>query len=165
MTLLSNVLYRLAQYVVIVGIGVMSLLVFIQVLSRDLFDYSFIWADEMGRFIFIWTVFFGASIALKDDQLVKVSFVFDFLPVKMQKAAKMGSIMLVLVFLGVVIVKGVDLVILTMAQKSASMRIPMGWAYAAVPAGSICMLVHLLAMSSHYVKEWMDQSPSRQKVT
>lgn len=160
MTLFSNFLYRLAQYVVIIGTGVMSLLVLIQVFSRYFFDYSFIWADELGRFIFVWVVFIGASIALRDDQLVKVSFIFDFLHVTMQKAAKIGSTVLVLIFLGVVIVKGVDLVIFTMAQKTAAMRMPMGLAYAAVPAGSICMFVHLLTMSSHYVKKWMDKGQS-----
>ena len=57
-------------------------LLFAQILSREFFDYSFSWSEELATYMFIWFVFFGASYAAKLGAHNRVSFQFNALPKK-----------------------------------------------------------------------------------
>ena len=47
-------------------------LVFYQVVARSFFDAPLPWAEEAGTVMFIWTVFIGASVAMKMGRHVSV---------------------------------------------------------------------------------------------
>lgn len=55
------------------GMGLM----FYQVLSRYFFGFSVFWAEEMVRYLVIWSNFIGASIIVKTDDHVNVTFFID----------------------------------------------------------------------------------------
>ena len=57
-------------------------LLFIQILSREFFDYSFSWSEELATYSFVWFVFFGASYAAKLGAHNRVTFQFNKLPKK-----------------------------------------------------------------------------------
>ena len=40
-------------------LGVLALLMFSQVISRYVFNYSIIWSEEFPRILLVWIVFFG----------------------------------------------------------------------------------------------------------
>jgi TRAP-type C4-dicarboxylate transport system permease small subunit len=55
------------------------ILLFIQILCRELFNYSISWEEELARFAFIWFVFFGASYAARLSAHNRVTFQFKWL--------------------------------------------------------------------------------------
>jgi C4-dicarboxylate transporter, DctQ subunit len=57
-------------------------LLFMQILSREFFDYSFSWSEELATYSFVWFVFFGASYAAKLGAHNRVTFQFNKLPKK-----------------------------------------------------------------------------------
>jgi len=57
-------------------------LLFAQILSREFFDYSFSWSEELATYMFVWFVFFGASYAAKLGAHNRVTFQFNRLPKK-----------------------------------------------------------------------------------
>lgn len=57
-------------------------LLFAQILSREFFDYSFSWSEELATYMFVWFVFFGASFAAKLGAHNRVTFQFKALPKK-----------------------------------------------------------------------------------
>ncbi len=55
-------------------------LLFIQILCRELFNYSLSWEEELARFAFVWFVFLGASYAARLSAHNRVTFQFRWFP-------------------------------------------------------------------------------------
>ena len=60
-------------------------LLFLQILARTFFSFSFSWIEELSVYMFVWFVFFGASYAAKMSAHNRVTFQFKFLPPKTVK--------------------------------------------------------------------------------
>ena len=66
---------------VIVGISFVSIviLVFIAAFFRQ-FDNPIVWADDIAKFLFAWTAFLGAVVAMRYSRLVCVDIIVKNLP-------------------------------------------------------------------------------------
>jgi C4-dicarboxylate transporter DctM subunit len=53
------------------------LLMFYQVLSRYFFGFSVYWAEELVRYLIIWSNFIGASMIITKDEHISVSYFLD----------------------------------------------------------------------------------------
>ncbi|MGD9941118.1 MAG: TRAP transporter small permease [Clostridia bacterium] len=62
------------------------------------FSHPLVWADDIARFLFSWTAFLGADIALRHSRLVGVDMLVNKLPPKARKLTEIivYSIMLVI---------------------------------------------------------------------
>jgi len=56
------------------------LLLFAQIISREVFEHSIPWSEELSTYMFVWFVFFGASYAAKLGAHNRVTFQFKMLP-------------------------------------------------------------------------------------
>ena len=56
------------------------ILLFAQIISREFFQYSIAWSEELATYMFVWFVFFGASYAAKLSAHNRVTFQFKMLP-------------------------------------------------------------------------------------
>lgn len=68
------------NYICQVLLSIFISLLFIQILCRELFNYSLSWEEELARFAFVWFVFLGASYAARLAAHNRVTFQFKFLP-------------------------------------------------------------------------------------
>jgi TRAP-type transport system small permease protein len=65
--------------------------VFLQVILRYGFNATFLWAEEMALFAFIWSVFLGAAVGVRR----RIHLAFDFLPLVLQgRAAGLHSLLI-----------------------------------------------------------------------
>lgn len=125
---------------------VMSAVVFYQVFSRFILDESLRWSEELARYIMIWAVFIGSALAIRKMELISVDAIKELMP---EKAIKVLNILVYLssiVFLVVLVQYGFEMVSNVSTQTSPAMRIPMSWAYAAIPIGSIFMIINCIAI-------------------
>ena len=51
-------------------------ILFVQIISRQLFNYSLSWSEELSTYMFVWFVYFGASYATKLAAHNRVTFQF-----------------------------------------------------------------------------------------
>ncbi|HSC99273.1 MAG TPA: TRAP transporter small permease subunit, partial [Casimicrobiaceae bacterium] len=65
--------YRLLDWLLAASVGVLVVPVTIQIVSRftDWFP-SYIWTEEMARFLFIWMVMLGAMVGIRDGSHFEV---------------------------------------------------------------------------------------------
>ena len=54
---------NLESYICQVLLSFFIILLFIQILLREMFSVNISWGEELARFSFVWFVFFGASPA------------------------------------------------------------------------------------------------------
>ncbi|UFS56634.1 TRAP transporter small permease subunit [Comamonadaceae bacterium M7527] len=61
-------------------------LLFIQILARQLFGYSIAWSEELSTYMFVWFAYLGAVVAAKKSAHNRVTFHFAFMPKIVGKA-------------------------------------------------------------------------------
>jgi TRAP-type C4-dicarboxylate transport system permease small subunit len=93
---------QLLSILVVVSVGILVIPVMLQIVSRytDLIP-SYIWTEEMARFLFIWTIMIGAMLGVRDS----AHFDVDLLPrlgprgdAAMRIVAKLGVLVIAVVF-------------------------------------------------------------------
>lgn len=72
--------YRLFDHLLVVGLAVMALMVFGNVVLRYLFNSGLEFSEEVSRFIFVWLTFIGSVVALKDGLHLGVDTLVRRLP-------------------------------------------------------------------------------------
>lgn len=134
------------EYFCVWSLAIMTILVFIQVVMRYVFQNSLSWSEELARYIFLWLSWVGASYAVKERSHFRVEMFADLLKGKARKIFELFvllvwfSFCLFLAYQGSMITRH----LIIRKQLSAAMEIPMAWAYASVPVGSFLMAARLV---------------------
>jgi len=124
-------------YCCVLTLSAMSLIVFAQILSRFIFHASLSWSEEITRYLLVWTTFFGGAYCVRQGAHVGIEAFTMLLPKKAKKILAI-VVMVGTIFLCAVIFKfGINLVtsLFSRNQLSPAMRIPIAYAYLAVPVG------------------------------
>ena len=148
--LLRGTLWALFEKLLVFSFVFSLILVFAQVVMRYLFNFSLSWSEELARYVFVWQSWLGFSYLLKENGHIRVILVRDFLSPRLKivfdiVAWSFSLAMVVFLtvdgfrFLGLLIDRG---------QISPALRIPIGYAYAAVPfsclLGSLIIIVIII---------------------
>lgn len=112
-----------------------------QIVLRYCFAAANVWAEELARFMFVWVTTLGASIAIRRNVHLRVDLVVDFLKPKPRFILQIITYTAILIFLIYLCRLGIDLMGRTMINKSAGLRIPMAYPYAAIPVGGTFMIL------------------------
>lgn len=122
----------------------MTVVTFAQVFFRFVVVHSLPWSEEFSRYALVWASFLGASIALKRGLHIGVEAFIAKLSKERKRWVYLMTLVIIILFLTVVIIKGFQMASFNMRQSSPAMRVPMGFPYLAVPVGSLVMIIHLL---------------------
>ena len=96
-----EIIKKLCFYIVSILLILMTLLLFVAVLSRYLFSYSFIWIDAFSRYSMIYIAFIGGAIALYEGSHIGVDYFLNLLPCNIRKIIKKIHFLLIF-FVGIV---------------------------------------------------------------
>ena len=131
--------------------AVMATLVFVNVVTRYVFNFSIIWAEEVSQYLMIWIAYLGAGLALREGRHVAVEMLQDRLPVALGRRLRMAVGGLALAFLGVVTVLGFQFAVFVWSQETPVLNISLGIPSLAIPLGAMLFALHLLFMFRNYV--------------
>jgi len=96
-----EIIKKLCFYIVSILLILMTLLLFVAVLSRYLFSYSFIWIDAFSRYSMIYIAFIGGAIALYEGSHIGVDYFLNLLSCNIRKIIKKIHFLLIF-FVGIV---------------------------------------------------------------
>ncbi|CTU68659.1 TRAP transporter small permease [Escherichia albertii] len=85
------------EAIMVICISIMFLLVLINVLMRFIFNSGIDIAEELPRFLFVWMIFIGAVVAIKDQSHIRVDLFINKMPVLGQQICQLVSQVLMLV--------------------------------------------------------------------
>ena len=74
--------------VLVIVLTAMILLAAAQIVMRNLFDFGFIWTDEMLRMLVLWIAVSGAVAASRTDKHINIAILDRFLPDKIKLLVK-----------------------------------------------------------------------------
>jgi TRAP-type transport system small permease protein len=124
-------------------VGILVVPVTLQVVSRyTQLIPSYIWTEELSRFLFIWMVMIGAMVGVREGTHFEVDVWPDLAP-RPRALLAVVSNLAVLVFALVFVVWGVQFVRFGWDQSSELAELPMPWIFAAWPLAGITWVVFL----------------------
>jgi len=144
--------HRLLTWLMAATVAILIVPVTLQIVSRyTALIPSWIWTEELSRFLFIWMVMLGAMIAVREG----THFVVDILPdLAPRPAAAMRIVanVFVLVFALVFVWWGVEFVRFGWDQTSELAELPMTFIFAAWPVAGLTWLLFLGEAFVHDVR-------------
>jgi TRAP-type C4-dicarboxylate transport system permease small subunit len=120
-----------------------TVLVFLQVITRYVLEYPLDWPEEMARILFVWVALLGAVLALRRGSHFSIGMLTDRLSAPARRRLGVVLRVALLAFIVLVAWLGLDAAIRVRYQESAAMEISMSWAYASVPAGFGLMAIEM----------------------
>lgn len=140
----ENKKFNILEWFMIIMFAVSVCCVILQVVSRYVFNNSLPWCNEVCRYAFLWVVFIGAAVMLKDDKHIAIDIVLTSVPAKWRNIFLLINYLLITILLGMLTVLGIKLVISTNGSLSSALRLPINFIlYLALPIGmgSGCVLM------------------------
>lgn len=144
MKLLGERVYKFSIYLLLFLVSVMVLSVCIQVINRNSLQFSLFWLDEIARFSLVWATFIGASIALKDKELIALDLISNRLSSKAKKVFDLIIEIIVFLFILVLFYYSIKLMFdpSVLDQRSSALRMPQSFVYLSIPVSMLFMAVY-----------------------
>ena len=140
---LLDAYHRLLTWLMVATVAILIVPVTLQVVSRyTALIPSWIWTEELSRFLFIWMIMVGAMIAVREGS----HFVVDVLPPLRPRASALLNIVsdfFVLVFALVFIGWGIEFVRFGWNQQSELAELPMAFIFMAWPVAGVTWVLFL----------------------
>lgn len=153
---LIGLLNQWLRYFIAMCLFVMTSVIAFQVFVRIFAKYLDFplpsWTEELARYLMIWLVFIGASLAVRYSSLIGVEVMPQSLSSKNRKIVKIVVNLVSMIFYLILIIVGFKFIYHVSSQLSPSMRIPMWIPYSAIPVGGIFMLINSVAVLYGLIK-------------
>jgi len=78
----DRLLARTETVILVVFLGSMVILAFLQVVLRNFFGTGMVWADTLVRHLLLWSGFFGGSIAAFEGRHIGIDALTKYLPLR-----------------------------------------------------------------------------------
>lgn len=130
----------------------MVILVFVQIVLRELTGTSFNWISDVAKYSMIWVIFLGSSFAFQHGAHVAVDILLDRVSISVKKLLFILILMTSSIFLIVFSYTGIELVSSTFTQISPNLNIPMAYIYLVIPVSGLLMLINLFDVVIRFLK-------------
>ncbi len=147
-----NILNNIESYICRTLLALFVVLLFAQIISREVFGYSFSWSEELATYMFVWFVFFGASYAAKLYAHNRVTFQFNKMSKKMANTIEGIADLFWIAFNVYFVYLSFNFVFFKMNLfwKSQTLGIPMKYIYMILPIAFTLMTIRII--QANYLK-------------
>jgi len=135
--------YRLLNWLLVLSVAILIVPVSLQIFSRytELIP-SYIWTEEMARFLFIWMIMIGAMVGVRDGAHFDVDLWPELAP-RTNAMLRVVANLFVLVMALVFVWYGVQFVKFGWDQNSELAELPMVYIFSAWPLAGLTWVLFL----------------------
>ena len=124
----------------------------VRVILPYVFNYAFIWSEELSRLLFVWIVLLGAALGLSQRKHMTIDFVQRHLPRTISLWINLVLQLIGLVFILILVVKGIPLLQLVSSDQYVTLPFSVMYAYLAVVVGGVLMAFYWLIEIGHTIR-------------
>lgn len=140
-----NFIDLIRNILIVVFFSVIIIVCFVNVVFRyTQWFRSLTWAEELLRYLNVWVIFLGASVATKNGAHLAMRYFLKFFQEKHRILITKIIYIMILIFLVIFIVSGTQKTIQNIAQLGQDVPIAIAWFYLAIPVGSLYMFTDFL---------------------
>lgn len=135
--------------------------IFSEVVRRFIIEFSSLWGEETARYSFIYMVWIGASIAVKDRLHIRIGILVDRLPNQIRNLFNIFYGVLG-IFLAIIAIKySIEPVLTSIKYQSVTdgLRIVQAWFLFAVPFGFSIILLRLVQVMIEDIQNFIAKQP------
>jgi len=139
---------RKVLFVAVVAMfGLQVIAVFSQVVLRFIFKAPPDWTEELAKFLQVWIILLTSAICIKEGSHLVVDYLVHYLPFQCKKILKLIVTFLIMIFLSVLVVAGINMMKVGSSQTSPALNLPMSLIYLVFPiAGTLMWLESLIVL-------------------
>ncbi len=141
LTKVNCIIERCLRFLIILSLGSMLALIFIQVVSRYVFHNSLTFSEELARYLFVWTVFLGIPVVQRMGGHMTVGVITERISGKWLKVLRIIANLLFLTFMFIILQNGLLLSQKMAFQRSPAMQMSMSYVYYSIPVGAIASIL------------------------
>ena len=122
------------------------LLLFAQIVARQVFGFSIAWSEELSTYMFVWFAYLGAVVAAKMSAHNRVTFHFQYMPAWLAKTLRTIADLLWVAFNLYFVWLSCDFVFnrMNLFWKSQTLGLPMKYFYMILPVAFLLMSIRIL---------------------
>lgn len=136
---------RFIKYFMAASLAVMSVVIGLQVFFRFI-QSALPWSEELMRYLMVYIVFLGASVAYYEGSHMVVEVFEKILPGPVKKIHFVCLHVAICVFFLVIAYYGMQMILISRTQLSPALQIPIRLVYVAIPLGCILMVLNGIAL-------------------
>lgn len=125
---------------------VAAALALFQVVTRFVFGNPSTWSEVITRSAMIWSVFLGVAVAYRHGAMIAVEIVQRVLPPRLGLSLFVFSNVLSIVFFAILFWQGWAMTERVANQQLAALNFSIAWVYAALPIGSVFIIIAIVAV-------------------
>ena len=129
------------DWILYIDMIVTVILVFVNVIGRYCFNHSLAIVDEAARILFVWMVYIGSVVAMKEMTHIRVDILLMFLPKLARKIVDIVANLLVDGILLLTVRTTMNLVMENITYPMPLTRIPYGVVQGIIPLSMLLMLI------------------------
>lgn len=137
----NDVMLAFCKYAIIAMVPVMTVIIFVQVVLRYVFQSPFSWAEELARYLLVWITCLGSAYAIRSGMHISISYLRGKLKGPAQTVVTAVIYIIMLGFFFYCIKEGAAFSLEQWSQRSTAMQIPMTIPYMAIPLGFAIMFL------------------------
>jgi len=145
----KHLLNNIESYICRTLLTLFVTLLFAQIISREIFQYSIPWGEELATYMFVWFAFFGASHAAKMAAHNRVTFQFKPFPKIVATVSEAFADLIWLGFNLYFVYLSYDFVFnkMNLFWKSQTLGIPMKYIYLILPLAFGLMSIRIIQVN------------------
>ncbi len=122
------------------------LILFAQILARQVFAYNIAWSEELSTYMFVWFAYLGAVVAAKMSAHNRVTFHFQYLPKWLAKVMLALADLLWVAFNTYFVYLSYDFIFnrMNLFWKAQTLGVPMKYLYMILPVAFTLMSIRVL---------------------
>lgn len=145
-TPLSSLLETFENGVAALGLWLMLILVCVEILMRNVGQGSFMWAEEVARYLMIWSVYFAAASLISSGGHLRVELLLDRAGPKLRKTLNVFAESWVLAFAVALTISGYQFVessfIIGFTSADSNFPLKLAWMYLVIPLTFFLTVIH-----------------------
>lgn len=121
--------FALIKFAMVTFLAATVVMVFVNAVLRYVFASGITVSEELSRWCFIWMIYLGGILLLKDDRHLQVTLVRDSLPAPLARGARIMVVLLVTGLCGMVLSGSWQHMNLSWNTRAPASGLAMGWLY------------------------------------
>lgn len=157
MSIFRKLIDRTLAFLTIASFSGVIIIVAVQILSR-FFPFSYVWTEELTRYLFLFAIAFGAPLALLRNEFINVDILLARMPDNFRRYYEVVIYLTIILLSSVMVIEGYNFTVLGHNQSSATMPFQLSWVHGSLLVMSVFLVFYGIVKIVDLLKNKQDYS-------
>ncbi|WP_163538628.1 TRAP transporter small permease [Gracilibacillus sp. YIM 98692] len=139
---IKAVIDKLLVVTALTMLAVMVVVIVVQVFSRQLFDYTPSWSEELSKLLLVWISFLGIAYGVKEKLHIALGLFVNKMPKSIQHTLDYFAKVLIIGFGGIMVYYGYIFMDLMGNSTMPGTGLPSSFLYACIPVTGVYVVIY-----------------------